>query len=427
MRTSNRHYTITEYMGFTRGVSCSGYESLPAHTFDALENFVLTHRGGDRADAGELLSLSAKRNIGKVISARNYVGVITMTDGTVIEILPKIAREGISIEDTKKIFLKMLKTLRDVSFKDFNLSHLHVERLNLLEIFIRMFVNEISILTKQGLKSAYRLMEDNLPFLKGKMLIADNIRFNVVNKDRFYVIYDEFSLNRPENRLIKLTLERVMSLTRDGYNKLNTSRLLSYFESVTSSNNIEADFSKCTNDRSVNHYAQALKWCRVFLKHKGFTPYAGREVALALLFPMEKIFESYVASIVREQAGGDVRVKTQDSRFSLFDDPQPAFSLRPDIVIEKEDQTIVIDTKWKLLSERKRNLDISQADMYQMYAYGKKYDADRVVLVYPRSEAVPEGSVWYASNDGVSVQVFFVDLEDAKSSIHGLMTSEVIL
>ena len=50
-----------------------------------------------------------------------------------------------------------------------------------------------------------------------------------------------------------------------------------------------------------------------------------------------------------------------------------------------------MDTKWKRLSgSLKNNYGISQADMYQMYAYQKKYEAkgnnvNGVTLLYPMS------------------------------------------
>ena len=47
-----------------------------------------------------------------------------------------------------------------------------------------------------------------------------------------------------------------------------------------------------------------------------------------------------------------------------------------------------MDTKWKVLSEDKANYGISQADMYQMYAYQKKYNAKNVTLLYPKTENV---------------------------------------
>jgi 5-methylcytosine-specific restriction enzyme subunit McrC len=85
----------------------------------------------------------------------------------------------------------MLKTLRDITFKDFNVSRLHTDRLNLFEIFIKMFLDEVTALTKQGLKSAYTPVEANEKFYKGKILASQNIKYNLVNKQRFYVLYDD--------------------------------------------------------------------------------------------------------------------------------------------------------------------------------------------------------------------------------------------
>ena len=51
------------------------------------------------------------------------------------------------------------------------------------------------------------------------------------------------------------------------------------------------------------------------------------------------------------------------------------------------DDNIVLDTKWKLINQESKNYDLSQADLYQMYAYGKKYGSDNVYLIYPKSKS----------------------------------------
>lgn len=422
MRSCDKTYTITEYGGFTRGADLYGYQGLPEKTFDALEAFILANNTGAETEAVELLSLSARRGIGKIITARNYVGLITMADGTVIEILPKIAGGDLSESDTKQIFLEMLKTLKDVSFKDFNVSGLRTDRLSLLEIFIEMFIEEVAILTKQGLKAAYMPVEANERFYKGKLLASQNIKYNLVSRERVYVRYDDFNINRPENRLIKLTLGFLLKTTGDGNNRRNAMRLLSFFDGVEYPKSVDVDFSKCFVDRSMNHYEKAISWCRVFLKGNSFTAFAGSAVALALLFPMEKVFESFIAAKFRKHIGNGVNLRTQDTRYSLFDSPTRAFALRPDLVLEFGGKTVVLDTKWKLLSDNARNSGISQSDMYQMYAYSKKYDAERIVLLYPHSDAVSKTDIRYVSDDNVNVRVSFVDLRNVDDSISKLLS-----
>ena len=422
MPSCNKTFTITEYSGFTRGVEAFGYEALPQNTFDALEAFILANTDDGETVAVELLSLSARRSVGKVITARNYVGLITMTDGTVIEILPKISGNGISQKETKQIFLEMLKTLNDVNFKNFNVSNLRTDRLDLFEIFIKMFLDEVTVLTKQGLKSAYSTIENNERFCKGKLLTSQDIKHNLVTRERFYVSYDDFNINRPENRLIKTTLRFLLKASNDMQNRLYATRLLSFFEGVEYSFSCDADFSKCFPDRSMNHYERALSWCRVFLKGNSFTAFAGSHVALALLFPMEKVFESFVAAKFRKLISRKVNLRTQDTTYSLFDSPNRAFALRPDIVLEFDGYKVVLDTKWKLLSDKASNWGISQSDMYQMYAYGRKYEAERVVLLYPDSEKVSKKDMGYLSNDNVKVDVAFIDLKDPDNSITKILS-----
>ncbi len=98
-------YTITEYGSFVKDKEVAGYTSLPSNTFEALENFVLSN-SNKNVDALELMGLSARKGIGRIITAKNYVGVITMEDGTTIEILPKIySKEQETEFRTKKLLV----------------------------------------------------------------------------------------------------------------------------------------------------------------------------------------------------------------------------------------------------------------------------------------------------------------------------------
>jgi hypothetical protein len=107
----------------------------------------------------------------------------------------------------------------------------------------------------------------------------------------------------------------------------------------------------------------------------------------------------------------------------LFDVPTKQFALRPDIVINVNGRIIILDTKWKLLDNiPKYNYGISQADMYQMYAYAKKYNTEEVLLLYPKSQLMKElnAEIRYESNDGVNVKIFFVDLNNIEDSMKRL-------
>ena len=120
---------------------------------------------------------------------------------------------------------------------------------------------------------------------------------------------------------------------------------------------------------------------------------------------METLFESYIAArLSRVLENDEFSVSVQDKTYYLFDKPDKKFLIKPDIVINRKADNVVfiLDTKWKVLSEVKVNYGIAQGDMYQMFAYQKKYGAENVTLLYPLTEQIPiDKRIEYISNDGV--------------------------
>lgn len=432
-------YRITEYESFACGKQVPGYKFLPKKTFDELKNFILMNKEDD-ADFLEMLGISYRKGVGEIITAKNYVGVISMKDGTTIEILPKIyggasATDEDEYEEAKKLLLRMLKTLKNTPFKSLQSSNVDVAKMDIFEVFIRMYIEEVFSIVKRGLKSSYQSISENTTYFKGKLKVSENIKYNIAHKERVYVEYDGFNQNRPENRLLKSTLEYLYKRTTSSRNKKDIKNLLASFSSVSTSTDYEKDFSKVIKDRTTRDYEMALTWCQVFLRGKGFTSFAGSEVAVALLFPMETLFESYAAAKLRKVLNPKTyKVTTQAKGKFLFNELNGSkwnrFQLRPDIVVERiEDKKVfVMDTKWKVLSSElsSQNYGISQSDMYQMYAYHKKYDAENVILIYPKTDMMSEDMLTYKGADQVTIRAAFIDLMDVEMSLAGI-TQEVLL
>ena len=154
--------------------------------------------------------------------------------------------------------------------------------------------------------------------------------------------------------------------------------------------------------------------------NKSFTTFSGGHNARALLFPMEKVFESYVAKkLKRALSDTGWQVKAQSWGKYLFKEPR-RFALNPDIVIKRNgDSDIILDTKWKALNENaSQNHGISQSDMYQMFAYSHRYEAPEIWLLYPLNNRVRSlAPIEYKNEDPVRVRVFFVDLEHMDQSM----------
>lgn len=405
------------------------YRCMDASVFGELIEFIHAFDSGDEeSDVLDFIKIGYRRNVGETITFKNYVGLIQMRDDYQIQVLPKIDFAVGEEDKTKQVFMKMLCSLKDFPSKVFTNANLKVDRMNLYDIFINMYLQEARQLVKRGIKSAYVEVEDNLTVYKGKILVNQHIKKNLAHKERFYVAYDEYQVNRAENRLVKATLLKLQKMTSSAENAKEIRQLLTAFELVEPSTNYDKDFSKVTIDRNTKDYEMLMKWSKVFLKNKSFTTFSGTESARALLFPMEKVFEAYVAKNMKKvftRAGWEV--SAQDKGHYLFNslngEKHKRFALRPDLVVTRDDGSIVIlDTKWKsLIDDKKANYGISQADMYQMYAYSKKYGTPEIWLLYPVNDAMRNyGKIVFDSGDGVKVSLFFIDVAHIEESMSEL-------
>ena len=398
--------------------------------FDLLENFILSNKN-DGENTTEVMRLQSK-NGKKYAVACNYVGVITLADGTTIEILPKIGKGSYQEREVRGLLIKMLRSLRTAPYKINQSANIDVTRLPLFEVFIRMFIDEVYAIVRRGVRCGYETVSENQRFYKGKMLFNEQIKRNVVHKERFFVAYDEFNANRAENKLIKSTLRYLQQRSYSFANQSDLRALLSVFDEVSPSSDYDGDLRRSCRERGTEYYAEAIKWCGVFLAGKSFSMFAGGQYAKALLFPMEKLFESYVARELSKVLGGEYSVTTQEQSLWLFESPKK-FSLRPDIVVRGGGKTFILDTKWKLLSaDASKNYGISQGDMYQMYAYNKKYQAKEkkedvagCFLLYPSIGTHIDIKPFWADNC-VNVNIFFVDLLGNKDNGTPIVTQSMI-
>jgi 5-methylcytosine-specific restriction enzyme subunit McrC len=188
-----------------------GGNSLPKHEFENLKNFILEN---EKINATQFLKLTTK-NHKEALQAQNFVGIIQLKSNITIEILPKIAQLENDTEETIKLLIKMLKTLKNSPFKSFQLANLKTTKMPLFEIFVQMFLDELSSLVRKGIKSDYINIEENQNFLKGKLNVSGQLKYNYIHKERFYVNYDEYLPDRVENRIIKIALQKVDKISKN--------------------------------------------------------------------------------------------------------------------------------------------------------------------------------------------------------------------
>lgn len=431
----NRTITIAEYGRIQVNDIFQGVKITPKDIRE-LRNFIDEINTQTSANNSSNIS-DYLRPIRNGVQANNYVGVLQTKSGLTIEILPKISRTHQDTQQVKNLFIDMLRTVKQIDGKIFDMSNLNENKNNVLEIFISMFITEVDRIVKRGLKSDYITRRSNEAYLKGKLLIKQQIQTNSVNKAKFYNEFDEFEVDGAENQLIKTTLNYLLGMSHDAKNQRLIREQLMYFEKVNFTYHPQVSFQQISIKRQYNYYERALKWAEVFLKRKSFTSFKGSSIAFALLFPMETVFEAYIANKMKK-AFPDLKVNTQEQNYFLFDShgrSKSSYRLRPDIVIRlnhENEAVVIVDTKWKLLKAD----GPSQADLYQMYTYFTRYRhhseaIKKVVLLYPKSESYDERmlkSFNFSGNDaelGANIEIKYIDLfsENIESQLQNIVSA----
>jgi 5-methylcytosine-specific restriction enzyme subunit McrC len=264
--------------------------------------------------------------------------------------------------------------------------------------------------------------KDNLFALRGKLQIAGHLRHNLCRRDRFFAAFDEYSPNRPENRLLHAALRCALAWTSSQVHQQLARELCFVFGDIPASAQHDADFARIRLDRGMAHYDGALAWARLILLGESPLTGSGAHHAPSLLFPMEAIFESFVAKHLARQLNNGYSLRTQTSSFSLVThNKQSWFRLKPDLLIqEAKVRRLVLDTKWKLLDGKKANgsekYGLDQHDFYHLHAYGQSYLDGKgdVVLIYPKTGSFENPLPVFTFPNGLRLWVLPFCLQDRR-------------
>lgn len=387
--------TIYEFDALTMAdaeiAGAGNLHGIPARVYSWLEDQCL-----QAAKEGEAAWLRlAQRHGRRVVQVTSFVGVIRAPDGFQIEVLPKVGKAiGGGAVEARQLLIEMLSCLQGFRHIETDSAQISAARMPLLEIFIAEFLRTVEHIVKRGLRSDYASRQDNLFAQRGKLLMATHLRQNLYRADRFFTEHDEFSIDRPENRLLHAALRRSLMLSASQANQQLARELEFVLADVPVSTQPRIDFQRVRLDRGMGHYADALAWSRLILEEESPLTGTGVHRAPSLLFPMEAVFEAFVTKHLTRQLARPLLLKTQARGHHLVRHlEQNWFQLKPDLLIRKADRdTIVLDTKWKLLDAAKKNgsekYQLSQVDFYQLYAYGHHYlnGIGDIVLIYPRTD-----------------------------------------
>ncbi|NBW59562.1 MAG: restriction endonuclease [Crocinitomicaceae bacterium] len=298
----------------------------------------------------------------------------------------------------------MLKACGKVKAQTAGNANLKKQHINLLEIYFEYFLKEVEQLIHAGLVKKYRTETSNVKALKGKLDFAGNIRHNIIHKERFYTTHQIYDANHKLHQVLAHALDIVGQFTRATRLNDKCRRTQLAFPEVERIKPSLQLLESIKINRKTAPYERALELAKLIILNYSPDINHGQQKMIALLFDMNELWEEYVLRALKKHA-----LKHPEQMILVTGQESKTFygshrTIRPDIVLKKGGETIIIDTKWK----RPTNKAASIEDLRQMYAYARFWLTNKVVLLYP-GEYYDSGYKSYPNDN---------DLNDHETDFH---------
>lgn len=258
----------------------------------------------------------------------------------------------------------------------------------------------------RGALSGYVHVEDALRTVRGRIRVGDQMARRPGMLLPLEISYDDFTIDIPENRILRAALRRMLRLPRlSDRVKGRLVHLDSKLDGVAVLP-AGAALPHWSESRANAHYLPVLRLAEIILRNMSAEACVGRQRVASFVVNMAAVFEDFVTTALEEAlAGVPGRVVPQYECF--LDEPEGARSqvkMYVDVVHMMDGKPVaVFDAKYKASSSS----GYPNADQYQMLAYCTALNVHRAWLVYADSGPVRVRKV---QNSDVEIVEFPLDL-----------------
>ncbi|WMT43442.1 hypothetical protein RE628_07635 [Paenibacillus sp. D2_2] len=302
------------------------------------------------------------------------------------------------------------------------------EKMNLFEILAFLFTEKVLRELSRGVLRTYITQIDELNTVRGRIDTTLQMRRDHLKSTTVSCIYDEFHSNHAINRIFKATLRRIMNHSKQMNTRKRASHAIIYLDEAADSIDQRILRKAIYFDRSNRRYEECYRLAMLLLSQSAPTPQKGNKTSSSILFKMNDLFESYIAYLVQKITS---HVVVKDRSYKLLikeSNDRSVFQLEPDLLIQGSNgQSMIIDTKWKIIDSSYRRHGVKREDFYQMYAYLTRYKSvGTVILLYPyhdeidRSDGVPLESWYVEGQPDKRLLVHSINYEDERLALQEL-------
>jgi len=284
----------------------------------------------------------------------------------------------------------------------------------ILDLFARVLINGCIHLFKRGLDRNYILISENIRGIKGKFLLNQSLKRNILIQGIAHCEYDEFHHNVIHNQIIKTTIYH-LTLFKELDSSLKNI-LLDLHKKFYDIDIIKLNSNSFCNIKLHKNnffYDFLLKICKIIYENLLVDESSGRYIFRDFLRDEDKmaiVFENFVRNFYKKTFP-EYNVKSESISWNLKPEIESDAEYLPqmitDISIETPSKKIIIDTKYykEALTGRYNKDKFHSANIYQLYSYlgniearGGKNEYCEGILLYPTVEDNIDKSFSYGNH-----------------------------
>lgn len=366
------------------------------------------------------------------IRISKYIGTL-VRGNTCLQVVPKIYATGVNvpkIDEFKKsldFVYRLLYWSGFLGFKSIENSFVSENDNNLIEIIIRIFIDQFLKLHKRNIYREYVSHEEDMLFVKGKILFNQSIMKQVQKSGNLVVLYDDLSINNIINRIIKTTIQKLLFITSNSENKKLLRLGLGYLDEVELISLHMELFDRIIFNRMNKEYEPLINLAKILFYKKQPGISAGKSQTISFVVPLNLLFENFFLTVLKSVYSNSHKVLFQKGQYLAKDiSGTNRFQIKPDFVIINGNNTeTILDTKFKNPYDKDGNISISSSDIYQMCTYALSFQCQKIYLVYPLFVGQQRKKVleqYIIKRDNIEILLTIIQIDITKENLKEIIS-----
>jgi 5-methylcytosine-specific restriction enzyme subunit McrC len=295
------------------------------------------------------------------------------------------------------------------------------------DLLARVLVNGVTHLRRRGLMREYRTCEESVAGVRGKLLLSETLKQNLLAQARTRCGFDELNADALPNQIVKATLRLVGTAT--GLNARLRSDVAGLYHSLGGITDVTLSgpvFGRVQLHRNIGFYRLLLNVCRFI--YEQVIPEEGTTRRVFRDFvrhddQMGRLFQKFVLNFFRREQS-EYRVDSPQIDWQVSAESVDALAWLPlmqtDVVLRSALHTVIIDTKFyrEAFQSRFSQSKIRSEHLYQIVSYTQNWPAGAALtqgtLLYP---TVRQHFDFQYRIQGLPIRVCSVDLNQPWTGI----------